>query len=126
MDFAINHFKINNMKKQIILFSVALSVITATICKQVKNVFDDKPVDKSISFAVYKENNYTSDVYNYTSAKVHIVVEKVIAGRRQKVWEKTLDAQSVRQYPSLENAISQQIIIPNVMTAKNIGKSLTR
>jgi hypothetical protein len=77
-----------------------------------------KPVEKNISFALYKGSEYTSDVYNSTSATVHITIEKVSAKGRSIVWEKTFDAQMLKQYPSMQEAIAQTVKIPNVFDAK--------
>src|SRR6266496_3176028 len=80
----------------------ALMVLGAVIYKPVKEATQAKPVNKSISFAVYKSNSYTSAVYNNTSAQVHIVVEKVSTrGKHTIVWDKTLDSKYLSQYPSL-------------------------
>lgn len=77
-----------------------------------------KTVNKNISFAVYKSDNYSSDVYNNTSATLHIVITKVRGTSRTIVWDKTFDAKLLKQYPSLENAITQQVTVPNVLDSK--------
>ena len=77
-----------------------------------------KPVEKNISFALYKGSDYTADVYNSTSATVHITIEKVSSKRRSIVWEKTFDAQTLKQYPSLQQAIAQTVKVPNVFDSK--------
>jgi len=87
--------------------------------KQVSNVFAPaKPVEKSVSFALYKGSNYASDVYNSTSAKVHITIEKVSGSKRTAVWEKTFDAQMLKQYPSMQEAVAQTVKVPNVFDGK--------
>ena len=106
------------MKKHLLWLPVVAVVIGAAICKPVKEAREEKPVDKSISFAVYKGNNYASDVYNYTSAQVHITLEKVSGAKRTTVWEKTFDAKLLKQYPSMENALSQKVTVSNVNDKK--------
>ena len=78
----------------------------------------EKTVNKNISFAVYKGNNYASDVYNNTSAKLHIIITKVRGNSRSVVWDKTFDAKLLKQYPSLENALTQSVTVPNVLDKK--------
>lgn len=78
----------------------------------------EKTVNKNISFAVYKGDNYTSDVYNNTSATLHITITKVRGTNRSVVWDKTFDAKLLKQYPSLENALTQQVTVPNVLDKK--------
>lgn len=77
-----------------------------------------KTVNKNISFAVYKGNNYTSDVYNNTSATLHITVMKVRGSKKEIVWDKNFDTKLLNQYPSLEDAITQQVTVPNVLDSK--------
>ena len=86
------------MKKHLLWLSVAVVVLVAAMHKEVSEITNPaKPVEKSISFAVYKGSNYASDVYNSTSAQVHITIEKVSAKSRTTVWEKTFDAQSLKR-----------------------------
>jgi hypothetical protein len=78
----------------------------------------EKTVNKNISFAVYKGDNYASDVYNNTSATLHIIIVKVTGNNRSVVWDKTFNARLLKQYPSLENALTQNVIVPNVLDNK--------
>src|ERR1051326_5627717 len=79
---------------------------------------DTTVTKKNISFAVYKGDNYISDVYNNTSAKLHITIEKVKGTSRTILWDKTFDAMQLKQYPSLEHALTQQVSVPNVLSSK--------
>lgn len=107
------------MKKHLLWLSVVIVVAIAAMNKQVKEVIAPaKPVEQSVSFAVYKEGNYASAIYNNTSAKVHVVIEKVSSKERKTVWEKTFDAQTLKDYPSIQNAIAQTVEIPNVFNSK--------
>lgn len=107
------------MKKHLLWIAFAAVVGMAAMQKQVKEVIAPaKPVDKNISFAVYKGNNYTSNAYRNTSAQVTITVEKVNGNRRTKVWEKTLDAKQLSEYPSAQNALTQKVTVPNVFDKK--------
>ena len=64
------------MKKHLLWLSVVVVVLITAMSKQVKDVITPaKPVEKSVSFAFYKEGNYASDAYNGTSAMVHITIE---------------------------------------------------
>ena len=98
---------------------VAAAVAVYTLSGSIKEVVTPaKPVEKNISFALYKGSDYTADVYNSTSATVHITIEKVSSKRRSIVWEKTFDAQTLKQYPSLQQAIAQTVKVPNVFDSK--------
>lgn len=107
------------MKKHLLWLSVVVVVAIAAMNKQVRDAITPaKPVEKSISFALYKEGNYAAEIYSNTSAKVHITIEKVSGKSRRTVWEKTFDAQSLKQYPSLQEAMAQTVKVPNVFDAK--------
>ena len=95
-----------------------LMMAGVSIYKPVKEAREEKPVNKSISFAVYKSNSYSSEVYDNTSAQVHIIVEK--AGKKEStiVCDTTLDSKMLKDYPSIERAQYQKIIIPAVNTSK--------
>lgn len=107
------------MKKHLLWIPVLLIAAAGAMHTQVSAVITPaKPVDKNISFAVYKGVNYSSEVYNNTSAQVHITVEKVSGDKRTIVWEQTLDAKQLNQYPTLEQAMKQTVTIPNVLDSK--------
>lgn len=108
------------MKKHLLWLSVIVVVAIAAMNKQVRESIapSAKPVEQSVSFAVYKESNYASSIYNNTSAKVHVVIEKVRGTERKTVWEKTFDAQTLKDYPSLQEAMAQTVKVPNVFNSK--------
>jgi hypothetical protein len=107
------------MKKYLLWLPVVLLVLSAAIYGYEKrSAAAQKIVNKSISFAVYKGNNYTSEIYNNTSAKLHILIEKVRGKSRTIVWDKTFEAKLLKEYPALENALSQKVTIPNVLDNK--------
>src|SRR4051812_42617752 len=97
----------------------ALMVLGAVMYKPVKEATPSKLVSKNISVEVYKNSDYTSDAYSNTSAQVHIIIEKVNKrGEHTIVWDKTMDAKKLSQYPSIENALHQNITIHNVNQKK--------
>jgi len=103
------------MKKNIAIATIAaftVIAIAALAYKPIADYLNEKPVDKSIAFSVYRANAYTSDVYDQTSAQVHIVVEKVSRHTRTVVWDKIMDPKLLKQYPTIEQAMSQKITIP--------------
>ncbi len=107
------------MKKRLTWLPVVLLVLGAAIYSPAKEALTkEAPVSKSISFAVYKGGNYSSEVYNNTSAQINIVVEKVNGKTRTTVWSKTFDAKLLNQYPGIEDALSQKVTVPNVLGNK--------
>src|SRR6476620_9094324 len=99
---------------KILTWLPAVMVLGAVMYIPVKEATETKTVNKNLSFAVYKNSAYTSGVYNNTSAQVHIIVEKVsTSGKHTIVWDKTLDSKSLSRYPSVENALKQNITIHN-------------
>ncbi|CAN5790796.1 hypothetical protein BH10BAC2_BH10BAC2_47230 [soil metagenome] len=106
------------MKKYIIGLAVILLITCAAFYKPIKSIFQEKPVNKNIAFTIYKGANYSSKVYDGTSVQIHIIVEKVRGSKSTVVWDKTFDEKLLKQYPSLENAITQQINIADVFEKK--------
>lgn len=99
-------------------FAVILLITCAAFYKPVKKIFQEEPVSKNIAFTIYKGANYSSKVYDGTSVQIHIIVEKVRGSESTVVWDKTFDEKLLKQYPSLENAITQQVNIANVFEKK--------
>ena len=104
------------MKKYIIGFMLtAVVVLLAAWSKPIiENIRFEKPVSKSVSFAVYKSNNYASKIYSDASAKLSVTIVKVRGNNRNIVWQKTYDARLLNQYPTLADAMSQKVVINNV------------
>lgn len=102
-----------------ILIPVILIAAASVFQTEVKCVFaPERAVEKNISFSVYKTSSYNSAVYSNTSAQVHIIVEKVRGNIRTKVWEQTLDAKQLSQYPTIQQAMTQTIKVPGVHIKK--------
>lgn len=104
-----------------IIFIAATSIIISLLAfrNQVADtIIPDNKMDKNITLAVYKGSDYSSKVYESTSATVHVVIKKVRRGKETVVFEKTLDSLQLKQYPDISNAIAQNITIPNVADNK--------
>jgi hypothetical protein len=84
----------------------------------IMSVIREIPVEKTISFSLYKGSNYASKVYRSSSAEIYIRVEKVRNTTRTIVWDTTLNAMLLSKYPSLKKAMSKKITIPNVIEKK--------
>lgn len=78
----------------------------------------EKAINKNISFEVYKTANYSSAVYHDASAGLQVTVVKVKGNERKVVWQKNYDARLLEQYPSAANAITQSVVIHNVVDSK--------
>jgi hypothetical protein len=93
----------------------ALIALAAVVYKPVTEVRNSTLESKDISFAIYKSSNYSSEIYENTSAQVEITIEKVNSkGEHSVVWQKVLGAKSLSYYPSAENALKQNITIQNL------------
>ena len=111
--------------KKYLLWLLPVIVIGAAMCQPVKEAMTSKPVDKSISIAVYKGTPYASDIYNNTSAQLHVTIEKVKDGHRMQVWNKTFDARLLKQYPSPEQAMLQTVTVPKVFCKEHLEVTYT-
>ncbi|HEY6975348.1 MAG TPA: hypothetical protein VH396_03600 [Chitinophagaceae bacterium] len=96
----------------------ALPLIGIAAYKTISYSRKPKTVDKTVSVAVYKENNYKAKVYDRTYAEVHIDLEKVNGKNRTPVWDTTFDAKLLRQYPSVEKALSREITVEKLADKK--------
>jgi hypothetical protein len=67
---------------------------------------------KSISFAIYKGDKYNTKVYDCTYVQVHIIVDRVTKTQRIQVWDTTFNEKRLKQYPSLDKALSQTVVVP--------------
>ena len=96
----------------------ALPVIGIAGYKTISCSFESKTVDKTVSVDVYKENNYKAKVYDYTTAEIHIDLEKVNGKNRTPVWDTTFDAKLVRHYPPIEKSLQRIITVENLVDKK--------
>jgi hypothetical protein len=86
--------------------------------KPLKEAHEAKPMNRSISFAVYKIDSYTSEAYNNTSAQVHIIIEKADKKERTVVCDTMLNSKMLKDYPLADKAQFQNIVIPSVNICK--------
>lgn len=95
-----------------------LTIVGSLIYQRARKAHEEKAVDKSISFTVYKSNSYTSEVYNNTSAQVHIIIEKISKTGSTLVCDTLLNTKLLKDYPAIEKAQYQRILIPNINESK--------
>ena len=104
------------MRNYLILMPASLIVLAAALVKPTTEAIETKKtVSKTISFDMYKGKTYESGVYDYTSAQVQIVVEKVSHKSRTIVWQKTFDARLLKEYPGFAQAQTEKLTIPGIL-----------
>ena|SRR5437867_811312 len=107
------------VKKYLSWLPVVLLTLSVTNYSQKKVCPSlEKTISKTISFAVYKSNSYTSKIYNNTSAQLQITIEKVSDKKHTVIWGKTFDAKLLKHYPDLKNALLQKVTVPDVACKK--------
>ena len=108
------------MKKNLIIAAIVtvVAIFGIVAYKPIKRAFSDTPVEKRIALNVYRAGNYNADIYNHTSAQVHIIVEKVGKHSRTIVFEKTIDAKLLKQYPTADKPMVEKIIVPGIFDKK--------
>lgn len=77
-----------------------------------------KPVNKTLSFSLFKGSSYSSKAYKDCAATVYIAVEKINNSTRTTVWDTTFDARQLKNYPSADSPHNQSVTIRNVMESK--------
>src|SRR5215831_719175 len=97
------------------IMAVCLCISYASCISKQTNDKDNSA--KSISFAIYKGDKYNTKVYDCTYVQIHIIVEKVSSKERIQVWDTTFDAKQLKQYPSVDKALSQAVIVPVITNA---------
>ena len=97
---------------------IVSGVGVAAAYEPIMSVLRDKPIEKEISFSLYKGSSYASKAYKGSSVEIYIAVEKVTHTTRSLVWDTTLDDKLLSKYPSLRKAISKKVIIPHVIENK--------
>ena len=101
------------------LWLPALLTVGMAFYKPVSEAIQQKQESKSVSFSIYKGYDYTASIYNNSTARVHVIVEKVSKnGKRVIVWDRMLEEKSLSRYPSIKNASSQRIIVPGINVKK--------
>lgn len=68
-------------------------------------------VQKEINLAMFTSNNYSSAAYNNSKASVEVIVSKVNDNKVTVLNRKTFDTRNLKQYPSVENSINNQVKI---------------
>ena len=108
------------MKKNLLWLALVLFVSGIVIAsyKPIKDKLTEIPVERTISFELYKGSNYASKVYKCSSAEIYITVEKVRNATRTKVWDTTLDAKLLDEYPFAGKAPTQKVTIHNLIENK--------
>ena len=100
---------------KILAWLPAAMILGIIAYKPVKEARETKLVNKDISVSVYKSSDYTTSIYNSSSAQVHVTIEKVTSnGLHTIVWDKVYDPKNLSDYPTIGNALKQRVIIPNV------------
>lgn len=84
----------------------------------VKEAITEKPVDKKVILAIYKQNDYFSEAYDFTYAQVHVTVEKRNGANRIIALDTIFNGQLLKDYPTADKAQLQEVTIPNVFAKK--------
>ena len=84
----------------------------------VKEAITEKPVDKKVILAIYKQNDYNSEAYENTYAQLHITVEKREGAESSIALDTIFNGHLLRDYPNAENAQLQEVTIPNVFAKR--------
>lgn len=92
-------------------FILGLGIISY---KPVKDAITEKPVNEKFTMAVYKNFDYSSNVYDSTFAQVHVVVAKINGSKSTVELDTTFSNQLLKSYPTVEGASLQQVTVPNV------------
>ncbi|HWB24658.1 MAG TPA: hypothetical protein VG738_04220 [Chitinophagaceae bacterium] len=108
------------MKKTLIATAVvAITAIAAYIFWSNIKTPAENLQSKTLSMAVYTDNNYAAKIYDASTAGLTISVKKVNAKSNEVVWVESFPALALKLFPTLENAFKPVIKIP-AMSAKDV------
>ena len=102
------------MKKWILLttmvITLAIFLSSAITSKKFFHCIQGKykPAN-DLSLTVYKRSDYSSSIYKNALAQLHITIE---TDNNEVISDTTFNSKYLNQYPSLENAVKQNIEIP--------------
>ena len=114
------------MKTYLAWLPASLIVIAGAVISPVQQIFVGKrTVSKTVELSIYKGNDYSAAVYHNSYAQLHIVVEKVSGQTRTKVWDTTIDAKQLRDFPTESAAKSQSITVTGMVDKRSTWKSVT-
>jgi len=107
------------MKKLILEILLGLTLPAAIFHTQIANIFSaEKPVSKKISLSIARDANYNQSVYDLSKASVKVVIFKVRDNKQIVLWDKTYDAIRLKDYPTLQNALHNEITVSNILDKK--------
>ena len=109
------------MKKNLLwlTFILITSGVVVASYKPFMNRITEVPISRTISFSLYKGSNYTSQIYNSSSATIYITIWKIRNASQDLVWDTTIDAKLLSKYPLLEKAVSKTVTIPHIYKSKD-------
>jgi len=108
------------MRKHLLWLSVVLVFAGGSVLQAHRKKMGDaeQPVKKNISFAVCFDRNYSAAAYENALAQPRIIINKLRAGSKIVVWDKTYDFKQLRDYSSLKDGILENVVINNLMESK--------
>lgn len=107
------------MKKIILEILLGLSLPAAIFHTNIANWFSaEKAVSKKISVSIARDTNYNSNVYDMSKASVHVIIFKVKDHKQIVLWDKTYDTLPLKNYPTLNNAIHNEVTVSNIADRK--------
>lgn len=109
------------MKKKLlwVTFILIISGIVIASYKPVMVRINEVPISRTISFSLYKGSNYTSQIYNSSSATIYIAIWKIRNASQDVVWDTTIDAKLLSKYPLFKKAVSKTVTIPDIYKSKD-------
>lgn len=107
------------MKKLILEILLGLTLPAAIFHTQIANIFSaEKPVSKKISLSIARDTNYNQSIYNLSKASLQVVIFKVRDNKQIVLWDKIYDAIPLKNYPTVQNALHNEITVSNILDKK--------
>ncbi|TDH23356.1 hypothetical protein EXU57_17960 [Segetibacter sp. 3557_3] len=97
-----------------VLFSLALQGNVREM------ITPEKPVQKTVRFSIYASSNYSKSLYKQSKAKIILSIWRYKGRSQEQIWEGTVDAGRLRNYPSAEDPLFREVNLFGVKEHKEM------
>jgi exosome complex RNA-binding protein Rrp42 (RNase PH superfamily) len=104
--------------------AAALIGLVGLSCTSNKQI-EQSSADKTINMQVYTTNNYSSKVYDGSTAALYISVNKTAKNKSEVVMEKTFPSMPLQYFPDAVNAFKDSILVAGVKQEEALNVSYT-
>jgi hypothetical protein len=107
-------------RKHTIALAVGAILIITFFSSFIGLIAPEKPVTKTVEIAIYSGADYSQEIYKNSKAQVQVTVSKYKNNKFEVVYTTTVEAGSLSQLPSANNAMVKAIEVNNFYEKQEI------